>query len=97
MTTTTPDLDERPPEIEPTTAPHAPDPPGLPRRIARTTGGTYHPAADAAALAKVYDSIQLEWVTRTVPHEITSLVAGLGALLVLAGASVSVLRHGRVI
>ena len=67
------------------------------QEIARTTGGTYHPAADAAALAKVYDSIQLEWVTRTVPHEITSLVAGLGALLVLAGASVSVLRHGRVI
>ena len=57
------------------------------QQIAETTGGTYHDAADAASLAKVYDSIQLNWVTRTVPHEITSLVAGLAALLLLAGAS----------
>jgi Ca-activated chloride channel homolog len=67
------------------------------RQIAETTGGTYHAATDAASLASVYDSIQVQWVTRTVPREITSLVAGLAALLLLAGASVSVLRQGRVI
>jgi Ca-activated chloride channel family protein len=65
--------------------------------IADRTGGTYHAASDAAALAQVYDSIQVQWVTRTVPREITSLFAGLAALLLLAGASVSVLRQGRVI
>jgi hypothetical protein len=32
-----------------------------------------------------------------VPHEITSLVAGIATLLLLAGAVVSVLRRGRVI
>ena len=67
------------------------------QQIAETTGGTYHAANDAAALAQVYDSIQVEWVTRTVPREITSLFAGLAALLLLAGATVSVLRQGRVI
>jgi Ca-activated chloride channel homolog len=67
------------------------------QRIAETTGGTYHAAKDAASLAQVYDSIELQWVTRTVPREITSLFAGAAALLLLAGATLSVLRQGRVI
>ena len=67
------------------------------QKISQITGGTYHAATDAASLAQVYDSIEVQWVTRTLPREITSLVAGLAALLLLAGASVSVLRHGRVI
>ncbi|WP_323095696.1 vWA domain-containing protein [Intrasporangium sp. YIM S08009] len=67
------------------------------RKIADTTGGTYRRASDAATLAAVYDSIQLQWTTRSVPHEITSLVAGVAALLLLAGASVTVLRQGRVV
>jgi len=67
------------------------------QRIAETTGGTYHAAGDAASLAQVYESIQVQWVTRTVPREITSLLAGLAALLLLAGATVSVLRQGPVI
>ena len=67
------------------------------QRIAETTGGTYHAANDAASLAQVYDSIQVQWVTRTVPREITSLFAGLAALLLLAGATVSVLRQEGVI
>jgi Ca-activated chloride channel family protein len=32
-----------------------------------------------------------------VPHEVTSIVAAVGALLLLAGAAISVLRQGRVI
>jgi Ca-activated chloride channel family protein len=67
------------------------------RSIAESTGGTYRRATDAASLAAVYDSIELQWTTRSVPHEVTSLVAALGALLVLAGAAVTVLRQGRVV
>ncbi|GAA2470921.1 VWA domain-containing protein [Terrabacter carboxydivorans] len=65
--------------------------------VAQTTGGTYRRASDAATLAAVYDSIELQWTTRTVPHEVTSWVAALAAVLLLGGATVSVLRQGRVI
>lgn len=65
--------------------------------IAETTGGTYYAASDSASLAKVYDSIELNWVSRSVPHEVTSLVAAIAALLLLAGAAASVMRQGRVI
>lgn len=67
------------------------------KTIAKTTNGTYRSAADAASLAQVYDSIELMWTTRTVPHEVTSLVAGAGLLFLIAGAALSVLRQGRVI
>lgn len=67
------------------------------KQIAKTTGGTYYSASDTGALAQVYDSIELTWTSRTVPHEVTSLVAALAALLLLAGAALSVLRSGRVI
>jgi Ca-activated chloride channel family protein len=67
------------------------------RRIATTTGGTYRSANDAASLAAVYDSIELAWHVRVVPHEVTYLVAGLAALLLLAGVGTSVAREGRVI
>jgi Ca-activated chloride channel family protein len=67
------------------------------QQIAQTTGGTYRRASDAQSLAQVYDSIELQWTVRSVPHEITSLVVAVGALLLLAGAAMSVLRQGRVI
>jgi Ca-activated chloride channel family protein len=67
------------------------------QQIAQTTGGTYRRATDAQSLAQVYDSIQLQWTTRSVPHEVTSIVAAVGALLLLAGAAISVLRQGRVV
>lgn len=67
------------------------------RQIATTTGGTYRSAADAASLGAVYDSIELAWHVRTVPHEVTSLAAGLGALLLLAGVGTTLVREGRVI
>jgi Ca-activated chloride channel family protein len=66
-------------------------------QIAKTTGGTYRRATDAQSLAQVYDSIQLQWTTRSTPHEVTSIVAAAGALLLLAGAAISVLRQGRVV
>lgn len=67
------------------------------KQIAQTTGGTYYSAADSGALAQVYDSIELTWTSRTVPHEVTSLVAALATLLLAAAAGLSVLRSGRVI
>jgi Ca-activated chloride channel family protein len=67
------------------------------KQMAEVSGGTYYNATDSSSLAKVYDSIQLNWVSRSVPHEVTSLVAGVATLLLLAGAVVSVLRRGRVI
>jgi len=67
------------------------------KQIAETTGGTYYNATDSASLAQVYDSVQLNWVSHSVPHEVTSLVAGIATILLLAGAVVSVLRRGRVI
>lgn len=65
--------------------------------IADATGGTYREADDAASLASVYDSIELNWTMRTVPHEVTSLFAALAGLLLAAGATISVLRQGRVV
>ena len=67
------------------------------KQIAQISGGTYYNATDATSLSQVYDSVQLNWVSRSVPHEVTSLVAGIATLLLLAGAVVSVLRRGRVI
>jgi Ca-activated chloride channel family protein len=67
------------------------------KQISEISGGTYYNATDATSLAQVYDSVQLNWVSRSVPHEITSVVAGVATLLLLAGAVVSVLRRGRVI
>ncbi|MFC7595971.1 VWA domain-containing protein [Terrabacter sp. GCM10028922] len=65
--------------------------------MAETTGGTYRRASDAASLAAVYDAIELQWTMRTVPHEVTSWVAAVAAMLLLGGATVSVLRQGRVV
>jgi Ca-activated chloride channel family protein len=65
--------------------------------IAERTGGTYREADDAASLAAIYESIELNWTMRTVPHEVTSLVAALAALLLAAGATIAVLRQGRVV
>ncbi len=67
------------------------------KTIAQTSDGKYYTAADSASLSKVYGSINLGWTTRTTRHEVTSWFAAAAALLLLAGAVVSVLRSGRVI
>ncbi len=67
------------------------------KQIATTTDGAYYPAADSTSLSGVYDAIDLAWTARTQQREITSWFAGAAALLLLAGAAVSVLRSGRVI
>jgi Ca-activated chloride channel homolog len=67
------------------------------RSIASTSDGKYYAAADSASLSRIYGSIDLGWTTRTSRHEVTSWFAAAAALLLLAGAAVSVLRSGRVI
>ena len=41
------------------------------KQISEISGGTYYNATDATSLSQVYDSVQLNWVSRSVPHEIT--------------------------
>lgn len=67
------------------------------RDIANRTDGEYFAAADEQSLAKVYDSIDLEWTTQPRRMEVTALVAALAALLLLLGTGLSFLRHGRVV
>ncbi len=67
------------------------------RQIAQTTNGTYFGAADTAALAKVYNSIDLAWTAHAERREVTSLFAAAAALLLLLGAGASILWFGRVV
>ncbi|MGB8383662.1 MAG: VWA domain-containing protein [Dermatophilaceae bacterium] len=66
------------------------------RKVADTTGGQYFSASDEQGLAAVYDSIDLQWTAEPKQVEITALLAGAAALLLLVGATLSVLRFGRV-
>jgi len=67
------------------------------KEIANVTDGTYDHAADAAALAKVYGSIDLEFKTTRKPREVTALFAAGGGMLLALGAALSMLWFGRVI
>jgi Ca-activated chloride channel family protein len=67
------------------------------RQIASTTNGTYYSASDEQALAGVYDAINLTWTVQRRQDELTALFAGIAALLVAAGAGLSVLWFGRVV
>jgi Ca-activated chloride channel family protein len=67
------------------------------KKIAKVTDGTYDHAPDAAALAKVYDSIDLEFKTTTKPTEVTALFAAAGGVLLALGAVLSMSWFGRVI
>ncbi len=67
------------------------------KKIATVTDGTYDQAADAAALAKVYDSIDLEFKATRKPREVTALFAAGGGLLLALGGALSMLWLGRVI
>jgi Ca-activated chloride channel homolog len=66
------------------------------KKIAAVTDGTYDHAADAAALAKIYDSIDLEFKSTTKPREVTALFAAAGGLLLVVGSLLSIGWFGRV-
>jgi Ca-activated chloride channel family protein len=65
--------------------------------IANVTDGTYHQAADAAALTDVYESIDLEFKRVTKPREVTAAFAAAAAFLLALGAALSIVWFGRVV
>lgn len=67
------------------------------RQIAQTTDGTYFAAADEEALQKVYGSIDLAWTVRAEKVEVTGLIAGGAALLLLLAGLLSFAWFGRVV
>jgi Ca-activated chloride channel family protein len=66
-------------------------------QVADVTDGTYYRAQDTAALADVYDRIDLRIVARGERTEVTGVVAGLSALLLVIGAGLSLAWFGRVV
>jgi Ca-activated chloride channel homolog len=67
------------------------------QQIAKTTDGAYFPAADAEALNRVYDSIDLAWTVVAKRTEVTALFAVGAAVLLLLAVALSLARTGRVI
>jgi Ca-activated chloride channel family protein len=65
--------------------------------VATTTGGTYHRAGDAATLADTTDAIDLRLTTIKETVELTAPVAGVALLLLILGALLSTLWHGRIV
>jgi Ca-activated chloride channel homolog len=65
--------------------------------VASVTDGKYYEAADAAALAEIYKSIDLDFKTRTEHTEVTALFTAAGIFLLVVGALLSVLWFGRVV
>lgn len=65
--------------------------------IAQVTGGAYHQAGDAAALAATTKSIDLRLTTKKEPVELTAPFAGAALLLLGLGAFLGTRWHGRFI
>ena len=66
------------------------------REVARMTGGEYHHAGTAEALRSVYQQLGSRVQVQTRDTELTALLAAVAALLIVAGASLSVLWFGRI-
>jgi Ca-activated chloride channel homolog len=65
--------------------------------VAQTTGGAYHRAGDAAALADATRSIDLRLTTKKEPVELTAPFAGTALLLLTLGALLGTRWHGRIV
>ena len=65
--------------------------------MATVTNGSYHQADDQAALKAISKTIDLHFTVVTQYTEITALFAAAAALLLVAGALISVLWFGRVV
>ncbi|MGI5282545.1 VWA domain-containing protein [Nonomuraea polychroma] len=65
--------------------------------IAKSTGGSYHPASDAARLDGIADTIDLRLTVSDEPLPLAGGLIGLALALLTAGAALTVLRSGRVI
>ena len=65
------------------------------RQVAQMTGGEYHHAASAEALRSVYRELGSQVLLSRRETELTALLAGLAALLLVAGAGLSLWWFGR--
>jgi len=66
------------------------------RHVAQMTGGEYHHAGTAEALRSVYQKLGSRLQVSQRDTELTALLAGAAAVLLVAGAGLSVLWFGRV-
>ena len=66
------------------------------RQIANVTNGAYYQAADQDSLQDVYDNIDLQLAISGETMEITSILAGISLLFLLAAGALSLLWFGRV-
>ncbi len=66
------------------------------RHVAQITGGEYHHAGTAEALRSVYQKLGSRMQVSKRDTELTALLAGAAAVLLMAGAGLSVLWFGRV-
>jgi Ca-activated chloride channel family protein len=67
------------------------------KQIAQLTGGTYFSAQSTQELTDIYDKLSPELVIKPAKMEITSILAGASALLLLAGGLYSLLTFGRIL
>jgi Ca-activated chloride channel family protein len=65
--------------------------------VAQTTGGAYHQAGDADALADATKSIDLRLTTKKEPLELTAPFAGAALLLLVLGGLLGIRWHGRIV
>lgn len=65
--------------------------------VATISDGKYYEAADAKSLSGIYESIDLEFTSRTEHTEVTALFTAAAAGLLMIGALLSVLWLGRVV
>jgi Ca-activated chloride channel family protein len=66
------------------------------REVARMTGGEYHHAGTAEALRSVYQNLGSSLQVRKRDTELTALLALAAAIVLVAGAGLSVLWFGRI-
>jgi Ca-activated chloride channel family protein len=66
------------------------------RQISELTGGTYYRAESTEELSEIYSKLNPELVIRPEEMEITSILAGAGMLILLAGGAFSLLWFSRV-
>jgi Ca-activated chloride channel family protein len=65
--------------------------------IAKTTGGSYHPASDSAELDGIASGIDLRLTTHNEDLPLAGALSTVAVLLLAAGAVLSVLRTGRLV
>jgi Ca-activated chloride channel family protein len=66
------------------------------QQISELTGGTYYRAENAEQLREIYTKLNPELVIRPEEMEITSILAGAGMLMLLAGGALSLLWFSRI-